>query len=342
MTEAHPTMQALTYERYGPPGNVRIAEVPKPATKPDEILIQVHASAVNTSDWRIRAAAFPGITALPARMIFGLFRPRNIRLGSEFAGVVEAVGRDVTRFEPGQRVFGISSTGGASAEYLALDETDAIAEMPEHLSFIEAAALPFGGLAALVFLRDFAALKAKQRVLIVGASGGVGIYAVQIAKSFGAHVTGLSGPDSQTLVSTLGADVTLNYKTVALSEIGDRFDVILDTVGVVSPSQARRLLRRSGLFLPLNIGLRESVASLLNAFFSTKTCLAVSPNTSEDLHQLGKLVRGGHVQPVIDTVYELTEASLAHAHVETRHRKGAIVLSVLPDEPATTAVAAFG
>lgn len=329
MPSSSQLMKALTYQRYGPPDIVRVTEVPRPSPKPDEILIRVHASAVNTSDWRIRAAAFPGITALPARLIFGLFRPRNTRLGSEFAGVVDAIGADVKSFVPGQRVFGISSKGGASAEYLALSETSAVVEMPEHLSFEEAAALPFGGLAAVVFLEQFASLRANQRILIIGASGGVGIYAVQIAQALGASVTGLSGPDSQTLVSSLGADVTLNYKTTKLSDIVDRYDIILDTVGVVAPRQARKLLRRGGLFLPLNVGMRELLAALLNPFFDRNVRLAVNPNNAKDMERLAGLVHDGKVQPVIDTVYPLSAASTAHAHVETRHRKGAIVLSIL-------------
>lgn len=328
MTQAQITMEALTYERYGPPDVIRVEEVLRPSPKPDEVLIRVHASSVNTSDWRVRAAAFPGITALPARLIFGLFHPRNTRLGSEFAGVVEAIGADVKSFVPGQRVFGITSKGGASAEYLALPETAALAEMPDRLSFEEAAALPFGGLAALVFLEEFAGLKASQRTLIIGASGGVGIYAVQIAKALGAHVTGLSGPDSQALVRSLGPDMTLNYKMTKLSDIADRFDVILDAVGVVAPRQARKLLRRGGLFLPLNVGLRELVAALLNPFFNRKVRLAVNPNTAKDLERLTRLVRDRKVQPIIDTVYPLSAASAAHAHVETRHRKGAIILSI--------------
>ena len=342
MPSSRHLMKALTYQRYGPPDVVQVAEIPCPTPKPDEVLIRVHASAVNTSDWRIRAAAFPGITALPARLIFGLFRPRNTRLGSEFAGVVEAIGADVKRFVPGQRVFGITSKGGASAEYLALPKTAAVAEIPQALSFEEAAALPFGGLAALVFLEQFAALKVNQRILIVGASGGVGIYAGQIAKALGAHVTGLSGPDSQALVSSLGADVTLNYGTTKLSDISDRFDVILDTVGVVAPRQARKLLSIGGLFLPLNVGLRELISAFLNPFFDRKVRLAVNPNTAKDLEHLAGLVRDGKVQPVIDTAYPLSEASAAHAHVETRHRKGAIVLSVLPEESVLASVAAFG
>ena len=341
MTQAQITMEALTYERYGPPDVIQVEEVPRPTPKPVEILIRVHASSVNTSDWRVRAAAFPGITALPARLIFGLFRPRNTRLGSEFAGVVEATGADVKRFVPGQRVFGITSKGGASAEYLALPETATVTAMPDDLSFEEAAALPFGGLAALVFLEQFAALKPNQRILIVGASGGVGIYAVQIAKALGAHVTGLSGPDSQALVSSLGADVTLNYESTKLSDISDRFDVIFDTVRVVSPDQARKLLRPGGLFLPLNVGIREVVAAVLNPFFDRKVCLAVTPNTAKDLERLAGLVSDRRVRPVIETIYPLSEASAAHAHVETRHRKGAMILSIRAQSAAAGRLRAY-
>ena len=203
-------MKALTYDHYGPPDVVQVADLPTPDPAPDEVLIRVHASAVNTSDWRIRAAAFPGITALPARVICGLRRPRNRRLGSEFAGGVDAVGAHVTRFTPRQRVFGITAKGGASAEYLTIPQSGAITEMPDGLSFVHAAALPFGGLAALVFLEQFANLRADQRVLIVGASGGVGAYAVQIAAALRAHVTGVYGPGSQDFVKDLGAAVTIN------------------------------------------------------------------------------------------------------------------------------------
>ena len=328
MSQPSPKMKALIYEHYGPANVVRIQKVSRPTPKPNELLVRVHASSVNTSDWRIRAAAFPGITAIPARIIFGLFHPRNTRLGSEFAGVVEAVGAEVVAFSPGQQVFGITSAGGASAEYLVLPETWAVAETPSHLSFVEAAALPFGGLAALVFLEQFANLRANQRILIVGASGGVGIYALQIARTFGAHVTTLSGPDSQKLVRSLGAHEALNYETTKFSEIDLRFDVILDTIGTVSPRQARRLLCPGGLFLPLNIGLREVVAALLNPFFAQKIRLGVNPNTAKDLHQLAELVRDGSVQPVIDAVFPLTKAVSAHERVETRHRKGAIVLAL--------------
>ena len=321
-------MKALTYNRYGPPEVVQVSEVPRPEPQPNEVLVRVYASAVNTSDWRIRAAAFPGITALPARLFFGLCRPRNQRLGSEFAGVVKAVGNDVKGFVPGQRVFGISSKGGATAEYVAISEGNAVTEIPEGLSFIEAAALPFGGLAALVFLEQFAQLRADQHVLIVGASGGVGGYAVQIAKAGRAFVTGVSGPDSLELVKGLGADQTINYRATDLGDINGRFDLILDTVGVVSPRMSRHLLHPGGLFLPLNIGLREVCAALLNPIHSRKIRLGVNKNSAIDLERLLELVRAGSLRPVIDSVFGIHHAAAAHDLVERRHRKGAIILKV--------------
>lgn len=320
-------MKALTYNRYGPSEVIQVSEVPRPEPQPDKILVHVHASAVNTSDWRIRAAAFPGATALPARLIFGLCRPRNQRLGSEFAGVVEAVGNDVKSFVPGQRVFGISSKGGATAEFITIGESAAIAEIPGGLSFIEAA-LPFGGLAAVVFIEHFAVIRADQHVLIVGASGGVGAYAVQIAKAGGAHVTGVSGPDSQDFVKGLGADHTINYRATDLGDINDRFDLILDTVGVVSPSTSRHLLKPGGQFYPLNIGLREMCAVLLNPLRSRKIRLGVNSNSANDLERLVELVRAGNLRPVIDSVFAMQEATDAHEHVERRHRKGAVILEV--------------
>ena len=321
-------MKALTYQRYGPPDVVQVADVPRPVPSTNEILIHVHASAVNTSDWRIRAAAFPGITALPARLMFGFCRPRNQRLGSEFAGVVAEVGPNVTNFVRGQRVFGITSNGGASAEYLTIFETSAVAEIPDTLSFSEAAALPFGGLAALVFLEQFAQLQPNHRLLIIGASGGVGSYAVQIGKALGAHVTGVSGSASQVFVRTLGADATVNYEATDLREIKDRFDIILDIVGGVSPRLSHRLLRPGGVFLPLNVGLREIAAAFLNPFRNRKIHLAVNPNRASDLKRLAALVRAGDVKPAIDSVYGMNDAAAAHAHAESRHRKGSLVLSI--------------
>ena len=321
-------MKAMTYERYGGPEVVRVEDVDAPSPGDGEILIRVHASAVNTADWRIRAAAFPGILAIPGRLMFGIFSPRNPRLGSEFAGVVERVGPSAKRFKPGDRVFGMATSGGATAELFAVPETGAIAEMPASLTFEEAAAVPFGALCALVFLSEYASLKPGQKVLIAGASGGVGTYAVQIAKALGAHVTGVAGPESQEFVASLGADVTIDYRKSDLTALQGDFDVVIDTYGMISPKLSRNLLVEGGLFLPLNFGLREIGASFLNSLRTRKIQLAVNEDRMDDMLRIADLIEVGKLRPVIDSVYPLAEAAHAHRQVESRHKRGAVVLRI--------------
>ena len=289
----------------------------------------MHASGVNTGDWRIRAAAFPGILAIPGRLMFGILRPRNPRLGTEFAGIVESVGPSASRFSVGDRVFGMIPAGGASAEYITVDEKGAIAAIPSQLSVEEAPAMPFGGLCALVFLGEFADVSPDKKVLIVGASGGVGVYAVQIAKALGAHVTAVAGPDSQNLISELGADCVVNYRETDFDQLGAQFDVVFDAYGSVSPSASRQLLRNGGLFLPLNYGLREIGAALLNRFRDRKIRLAVNEDRMEDMVRLGEMVEKGTLCPVVHKVFPFKDAARAHAQVETRHKRGAVVLSLV-------------
>ncbi|MDJ0637961.1 MAG: NAD(P)-dependent alcohol dehydrogenase [Paracoccaceae bacterium] len=322
-------MKALTYERYGGPEVVQVTEVDPPSVGTSDTLIRVHASAVNTGDWRIRAAAFPGVLAIPGRLMFGLFRPRQQRLGSEFAGVVESVGTSAKRFKPGDRVFGMVSSGGASAAYLVISETGAVAEIPASLSFEEAAGMPFGALCALVFLGEYADLKAGQKVLIVGASGGVGAYAVQVAKALGAHVTGVAGPDSQDFVAKLGADDTIDYRRTDLETLDGGYDVVFDTFGSISPRLSRRLLVEGGLFLPLNFGMREIGAAILNSFRNRKIRLAVNEDRMNDMIRLVELIEDGKLRPVIDRVYPFEEAADAHARVESRHKRGSVVLKIV-------------
>lgn len=321
-------MKALTYERYGGPEVVRVTDVEPPSPDANDILVRVCASAVNTGDWRIRAAAFPGVLAIAGRLMFGIIRPRNQRLGSEFSGIVESVGASANRFKPGDRVFGMVTSGGASAEYLAVPATGAVAEIPAALPFEDAAAIPFGALCALVFLGEFANLKAGQRVLIAGASGGVGAYAVQIAKALGARVTGIAGPDSQAFVAGLGADETIDYRQTDPASLEGGYDVVFDTFGAISPKLSRRLLIEGGLFLPLNFGLREMGAALLNSFRAKKIRLAVNEDRMEDMVRVAELIEEGKIRPVIDKVYPLKQAADAHARVESRHKRGSVVLSI--------------
>ena len=330
-------MKALTYTQYGGPDVVRITDVTMPEPQDGEVLIRVHASAVTTGDWRLRAAAFPGALAIPGRLMFGLRRPKKSQLGTVFAGTVEAIGVNTTRFYVGDRVYGMSLDGGASAEYLAFDEAGAIAKMPETLDFAEAAALPFGAVCALVFLTDFSSLHAGQRVLVVGASGGVGTYGVQIAKAIGAHVTGVASGSNAAFVRSLGADAFVDYRVTDIAKLTDRFDIIFDTVGALSTRAARGLLEKNGQFLPLNFGLRELGAALLNPLRLKKIRIAVNGDKAEDLERVNTMIKAGTLRPVIDTIYPLSEARAAHAQVESRHARGTVVLKIPSPEPRAAA-----
>lgn len=330
-------MKALTYERYGGPEVVTVTDLPKPTPQAGEVLIRVHASAVTTGDWRLRAAAFPGVLAIPGRLMFGVRRPKKTRLGTVFAGTIDALGESATRFKVGDRVYGMALDGGASAEYLSFPESGAIAEMPDTLDFAEAASIPFGGLSALVFLTEFANLQPGQRVLVVGASGGVGTYGVQIAKALGAHVTGVASGSNEVFVKSLGADAFVDYRARNIATLTERFDIIFDAVGALSPRQARGLLTEGGQFVPLNLSMREIGAAMLNRFRSTKIRIGVSGDKAEDLERLNAMIKSGTLRPVIDTTYPLAEAKAAHAQVERRHARGTVVLTLA--DPASRAAA---
>jgi NADPH:quinone reductase-like Zn-dependent oxidoreductase len=302
------------------------------------VLVRVRASSVTTADWRLRAAAFPGITWLPGRLMFGVLRPRRPILGGDFAGEVEAVGPAVTRFRPGDQVFGFS-TFGAHAELVALPETAAIASIPAGLGFEEAAAVPFGALAALVFLRDFARITPGDRLLVVGASGGVGCYAVQIGRHLGAEVTGVASAANLDFVTALGADHVIDYRSADPFAPGQQYEVVLDTVGATTFTRARAALTAKGRFVPLNIGLGEVVQSLATALRGgQRVAIGVSKDTRADMEEIAALLGRGDLNPVIDRRYPLAQIEEAHRYVESRHRRGSVVLTIAP--PATSAAPA--
>jgi NADPH:quinone reductase-like Zn-dependent oxidoreductase len=330
-------MKAMVNRTYGPAEVVQAEEVPTPVPAAGEILVKVEAAGVNTADWRLRAAAFPGIMAVPGRMMFGLLRPRNKVLGHEFAGRVVATGAGVTAYRTGDRVFGFAQ-GGAHAEYLALPETGAVAHLPSTLSAAEGAALPFGGQTALAFLRDFAEVKPGQRVAVIGASGGVGVYAVQIARALGAEVTGVASGDNAALVSDLGAAHFIDYRTADITRGKARFDVILDTVGALGFAGARRILRPGGLFLPLNIGLREIGQALWPRWRGGRRIqLRVSGDSAEGLRALAGMVAKGTLRPVIQARLPLDRIVDAYRLVESRHRSGAVVVEMEAAQPRASA-----
>lgn len=324
-------MKAVIQPSYGPADILEIRDMPRPEPGPTEVLVEVHASAVTTADWRLRAAAFPRGLWLVGRLVAGLFRPRHAVPGVTFSGRVTGIGAAVTRFAVGDAVFGFSGHG-AHAEYLALPQDAAIAPKPAALSHAEAAAIPFGALSALVFLRDVAKLRRGERILIVGASGGVGASAVQLARHFGAHVTGVAGPDSLDLVRSLGADHVIDYTKDDPAEGGQPFDVVLDTVGATSFPRIRKILTPTGRWVPLEFGLREAGQALAAALRrGPKVKLAVSGDSAADLEVLAGLLETGALRAVIDSSFPLERIADAHRRVETRHAKGAVILALQPD-----------
>ena len=321
-------MKAIVYDKYGPPEVARLEEIPTPEIGENQILVKVGASSVTTADWRMRASAFPGGLWLPGRLVAGVFRPRHAVLGTEFSGRIAAVGEKVTTFAVGDPVVGFSGHG-SNAEYLVMPADGPIAPRPEGLDHRGAAALPFGAVSALVFLRDVAKLRAGQRILVVGASGGVGVYATQIARDMGAHVTGVASAENRDLVMDLGAEAFVDYRSQPLSALAERFDVIFDTVGALDFRAACGLLAPTGLFVPLNFGLADIVPALWSGLGKRpKMRISVNGDSRADLDRISDMIAAGALRPVIDRVFALDDIVEAHRHVEGRHRKGSVVVDV--------------
>lgn len=321
-------MKAITYDRYGPVDVLQFEDIPTPEPKSDEILIRVRAAAVTTADWRMRSLEMPGAMRIIGRLMFGILGPRNRVLGIDIAGDVAKVGPSVTTFKPGDAVFGHIGKGG-HAEFAIAKEKGAIVPKPEALTYEEAAALPFGALCALVFLRDFAKLQEGQQVLVIGASGNVGSYAVQIAKAMGSHVTAVASGPNADLVRRLGAEEFVDYQTTDITALEQKYDVIFDTYGALSFAAARKILTSEGRFLPLNFSLGEALGNLLVGWTrKQKMITAVNSDSSQDLLELIDLVQRGLLVPLIDRTYGFAEMSSAYRHVEGRRRRGAVVLQV--------------
>ena len=323
-------MKAMVYRRYGGPDVVGLAEMPKPVPRDNEALIRIHATTVTTGDWRARSLNLPGGFGFMGRLVFGVFGPRQPILGTELAGVVEAVGKAVTRFRVGDEVFAFPGARyGGHAEYRTMPEDGLIALKPKNLSFEEAAALSFGGASALIFLRDKAHIKAGDRVLIVGASGGVGTAAVQIARHFGAEVTGVSSTRNLELVRAIGADKVIDYTSEDFAKSGERYDIIFDTTGTVPLSRCEPALKDGGRLVAVQgtfaqaLGLERSMAAS-----GKKVIAGVAAARAQDLAFLAKLAEAGEYKPVIDRSYPLENAVEAHAYVDTGRKLGNVVLTV--------------
>jgi NADPH:quinone reductase-like Zn-dependent oxidoreductase len=321
-------MKAIVFTQYGPPGVLQLKEVEKPSPGDNEILLSIKATAVNSGDWRLRKA-----DPFAVRLLLGLTKPKINILGSVFSGEVELVGKNVKLFKIGDQVFGHTDMRfGAYAEYKCLPETGSLALKPGSLSHTEAAVIPFGGAAALYFIKK-AAIKPGQKVLIYGASGAVGSAAVQIAKHFGATVTGVCSTANIDLVKSLGADKVIDYAKDDFAQNGEKYDVIIDTVNKVSFSRSLQSLNKSGLLILSAAGMSEMIQGFWTSMTSNKKVLTgVISHSAEDIKFLKALLETGELRPVIDKTYSLEQIAEAHAYVENGHKKGNVAITVEHDK----------
>lgn len=322
-------MKAIVYTKYGPPDVLQLKEVEKPTPKENEILVKVMATTVTVADIRSRSFTVPPAFWLPARISLGFRQPKKEILGMELAGEVESIGKNVKRFKEGDQVFAATLADfGAYAEYKCISEDGPVTIKPDHLTYEEAAAIPIGARTALFFLRK-ACIQSGQKVLVYGASGSVGTYAVQIAKSFGATVTGVCSTKNLALVKSLGADKVIDYTADDFSKMGDTYDVIFDTVGKSSFSACMKSLKKDGTYINITIPF-PGVRMLWTQLTSRRKLILGqnSPETSEALIFLKKLVEKGQLKVIIDRYYAFEEIVEAHRYVENGHKKGNVVIKL--------------
>jgi NADPH:quinone reductase-like Zn-dependent oxidoreductase len=324
-------MKAIIHQTYGSPDVLELREVDQPTPAADELLVRVHAASANPADWHTLTG-----TPYVARAKFGLRKPKSDRLGIDFAGTVEAVGSKVTRFQPGDEVFG--GTDGAFAEYVCVAEDRGVAPKPSNVTFEEAAAAPVAAITALQGLCNKGGVQPGQSVLINGASGGVGTFAVQIAKAFGAQVTGVCSTGNVDIVRSIGADHVVDYTTDDFTRIEERYDLMLDIAGSRSWAECRRVLDPGATYVIVGgpkrnrwiASMGRSLAVRLAALRSTQKVVVfwIAKLTSSDMADLGELLESGKVKPVIDRRYELSEIADAFRYLGEGHARGKIVVSV--------------
>jgi NADPH:quinone reductase-like Zn-dependent oxidoreductase len=326
-------MKAAVYRRYGAPDVIRIEDVPRPKPGPNDLLVRVRATTVSAGDARLRSARVPPGFGLMMRLAFGITGPRKPVLGWDFAGEVVEVGASVSRFAPGDRVFGARM--GCHAEYVAVNET-AVAAVPHRLTFEAATSLVFGGMTSLFYLREKARLQPGEHVLINGASGAVGSAAVQLARHFGAAVTGVCSAANADLVRSLGAARVIDYTRDDFTQTGETYDVILDAVGNCTFARCERALSPGGRLLLVVASFGQILgATLRPSRGGRKVLTGVNATRAQDLIFLGGLAESGQLTPVIDRTYPLTQIADAHAHVDSGHKRGNVVITFAGSAPLT-------
>lgn len=326
-------MKAIVYTKYGTPDVLQFKEVEKPVPKEDELLIRIYATTVTATETTFRKGE-----PFFSRLFTGLIKPKITTLGEELSGLVEAIGKDVKLFKEGDQIFGTAGPGfGANAEYICIPEDGVIAVKPSNISYEEAASSIDGFLTALPFLRDKGNIQSAQKVLIYGASGSVGAAAVQIAKYFGAEVTGVCSTTNLEMVKSLGADKVVDYTNDNFTQNAETYDIIFDTVGKISFSYCKSSLKQKGIFLEAGIGLGILPQVLWTSIIGNKkakiaaTGLRPPQERTKDLTLLKELMEAGTIKPVIDRSYPLDEIAEAHSYVDKGHKKGNVVVTVQPD-----------
>jgi NADPH:quinone reductase-like Zn-dependent oxidoreductase len=326
-------MKAIIYTEYGPADVLHLAEIPKPTPKDNEVLINIHATTVTAGDCNARGFTFvPLGFGFLSRLMFGLRKPKQPILGVELAGEIEAVGQAVTLFKKGDLVWGTAGGKfGAYAEYICLPEDAPLVMKPAGVTFEEAVSIPFGAATALYFLRDAAKLQPGRKILIIGASGGVGVYAVQLARYYGADVTGVCSTANLDLVKSIGADKVVDYTQEDFTHSGETYDVILDMVpGRTTFARYQTLLTPHGLYLAGAGGVKEVIQMAWTSLTGGKKVIAgmAPPARKADLVFLNGLLEAGKIKPVIDRCYSLEQTAEAHRYVDTGHKRGSVVITV--------------
>ena len=326
-------MKAIVWTAYGPPNVLQLKEVKKPTPKANEVLIRIHATTVTAGDCEARNLKFPILFRLLMQMYVGLRKPKRITiLGQELAGEIEAIGKDVKRFKAGDQVFGTTGLGfGAYAEYICLPEKSAmgvLATKPANMTYAEAAAVPTGGLEALHFIRK-GNIQRGEKVLIIGAGGSIGSFAVQLAKYFGAEVTGVDSSGKLNMLRTIGADHVIDYTQEEITKHAEIYDVIFDVMGKSSFSGSLRSLKQNGRYLLGNAGLSQMVRGRWTSIRSSKKVLiGAATQKNEDLLLLKALIETGKIKSVIDRRYPLEQIAEGHRYVDTGQKKGNVVITI--------------